>query len=151
MCIFGFKPLFLSVFCITFYALVISVMSFDFVGSTMMIFKSCSYATIMYWYPLVDITGNRPVWSVYILEENSITDKNTCCNCVQGITSSNKNIVGISIRCSLFSLLVIRSLIDFGSLLCVLLGFYLLFSLGSSDGIVVAFSEIFVFILLLNV
>ena len=90
MCIFSFIPLSLSVFCITLYALVISVPYFDFVVSTMMAFESCSYATIMYLYPLADVTGNRPVWSVYIFDDNSITNKNTWCNRVRGISSSDK-------------------------------------------------------------
>ena len=61
MCIFGFRPLSLSVFCIALYALVRSVPYFDFVGSTMMSLESCSYSTIMYLYPLADVTGNLPV------------------------------------------------------------------------------------------
>ena len=131
MCIFGFRPLYLSVFCIALYAPVSSVPCFDFVGSKMMVFESCSYATIVYLYPLADVTVNRPVWSVYILDENSITDKNTWCERVQGISSSDKTVVCFSIRFSLFSLLGIRSLIDFGTLLSVLLGFSLEYSLGT--------------------
>ena len=99
MYIFGFRPLSLSFFCITIYALVISVPSFDFVESTMMAFESCSYATIRYLYPLSDVTGNRPVWSLYILDENSITDKNTWCDRVRGISSSEKTFFGIYIHC----------------------------------------------------
>ena len=98
MCIFGFRPLYLSVFCITLYALVSSVRSFDFVVSTIMEFEYCSYATIIYWYPLEYVTRKRPGWSVYILEENSITDKNTWCDRVQGISSFEKTFVGIFIR-----------------------------------------------------
>ena len=70
---FGFRPISLSVFCITLYTLLISVPSFDFFGSTMMAFESCSYATIMYLYPLVYVTGNCHVWSVNILDDTSIT------------------------------------------------------------------------------
>ena len=151
MCIFGFRPLYLSVFCITLYSIVRSFPTFYFVGSTMMAFESCSYAAIIYLHPLADVTGNRPVWSVYILDENYITEKNTWCNRVQSISSSYKTFVGITICCSFFSLIGTRSLLDFGSLLSVLIGFSLGFSLGSSDGIVVAFSEVFVLILFLNV
>ena len=141
MCIFGFRPLSLSVLCITLYTLVRSVPYFDFMGSTMMAFESCSYYTIMYLYPLADVTGNRPVWYVYILDENSITDKNTWCNRVWGIYISDKIFFGISIRCSFFSLLGIKSLLDSGSLLGVLF----CFSLGSSDGIVVDFLKFLCF------
>ena len=49
-----------------------------------------------------------------------------------------------------FFKLVIRSLLDILPLLSILFGFYLCFSLGSSDGIVVGFSEAFVIILFLN-
>ena len=97
MYIFGFRPLSLSVFCVTFYALVRSFTFFNFVVSTTMKSESCSYATIMYLYPLADVTGNRPLWSVYILDKNYITDKKTCCNRVQGISISVKTFVGISI------------------------------------------------------
>ena len=151
MCIFGFRSLTLSVFCITLYDIVIYVPSFDFLGSTMMEFAYFSYTTIMYLYLLADVTGNRPVWSVYILDENFITDKNTWCDRVRGISSSDKTFIGISIRCQLFSLPGIRSLLYFGSLIGVLLGFYLGFSLGYSNGIVVAFFEVFVIILFFNV
>ena len=82
--------------------------------------------------------------SVYISEENSITDKNTWCNRVRGISRSDITFFGISIRCSFFLLLGIRYLLDFWS-------FSFLFSLGSSDGIVVGFSEVFVLHLFLNV
>ena len=101
-------------------------------------------------YPIAGVTGNRPVWSIYILDENSITNKNTWCDRVQGISRSDKTFFGISIRYSLFSLLGIRYLLYFGSFLGVLLGFSLWFSLVSSDGIMVGFYEVFVLLLLLN-
>ena len=137
MCIFGFIPLSLSVFCIALYDLVISVPYFGFMGSTMMACASCSYATTMYLYPLADVTGKLPTWTVYILDKNSITNKKTGCDRVRGIYSSNKAFADFSFRCSLFSLLGIRYLLEFGSLLGVLLSFSLEYSLGSSDGIVV--------------
>ena len=127
MYIFGFRPLSLSFFCITIYALVISVPSFDFVESTMMAFESCSYANIMYLYSLEDVTGNCPAWSVYSLDENSITEKNTQYYHVRVISSSDITFVGTSIRCSIISLFGMRSLLDFLSLLGVILGFYLWF------------------------
>ena len=66
------------------YALVSSVPSLDLVDSTMISLESCSYATIMYLYAFAGVIGNQPVWSVEILDENSITDKNTSCDCIQG-------------------------------------------------------------------
>ena len=75
MCIFVFIPLSLSVFCIDSYDLVISVPYFVFMGSTIMAFEYCSYATTMYLYPLADVTGKLPTWTVYILDKNPITDK----------------------------------------------------------------------------
>ena len=66
MCVFGFRPLSLSVFCITLYTIIRSVPYFDFVGSNIMVFESCAYATIIYLHPLTDVTGNPPVWSIYI-------------------------------------------------------------------------------------
>ena len=87
------------------YTLVSSVLFFDFVGSTMMEFKYCLYATIMYLYTCADVTGNLPVWSVYILDENSITNKNTWCDRVKNISSSDKTFVDVFIHRSFFLLL----------------------------------------------
>ena len=127
MCILGFRTIHLSVYCIILYALVSFVPSFDFVGSTMMAFESCSYANIMYLYSLEDVTGNCPAWCVYSLDEHSITKTNTQYDHVQNISSSDITFVGTSIRCSIISLFGMRSLLDFLSLLGVILGFYLWF------------------------
>ena len=41
-------------------------------GSTRIVLASCTYATIMYLFPRLDVTGKRPVWSVAILPVRSI-------------------------------------------------------------------------------
>ena len=93
MRVFAFRPLYLSFFSISLYAIVISVPYFDFS------FEYCSYATIMYLYHLADVTWNRPVWSIYILDKNSIIEKNTWCDRVRGISSSDITFFGIYIHC----------------------------------------------------
>ena len=34
------------------------------IGVASIALASCTYATMMYWFPLLDFTGNLPVWSV---------------------------------------------------------------------------------------
>ncbi len=56
-----------SLFHSVWYAFIIAPSDLFFMGSASMKFWSTSTITIMYWFPLLDVAGNRPVWSVCIV------------------------------------------------------------------------------------
>ena len=76
MCIFGVSPRLLNNFLILFYASLIWSPAQDFIASTKMLLELYLYPTIIYLLPLLEVTGNRPVWSVYSLCFRSVILRN---------------------------------------------------------------------------
>ena len=64
MWIFGFNPLEVSILCILAYTVVNYEAFLGFIGSAMILLESVSKSTIIYFLPLLDVTGNWPIWSV---------------------------------------------------------------------------------------
>ena len=60
---FGCSPLTFKYMCITVIAVRRSCSTLVLIGCARIAFESWSYATIIYWLPLLDLFGNLPVWS----------------------------------------------------------------------------------------
>ena len=68
ICVLGFTVLD-AVSCVhnVWYALIIDCSDLFFIGSASIKFPLTSTSTIIYWFPLLDVARNRPVWSVCIV------------------------------------------------------------------------------------